>query len=424
MKTKPKIAILQHFSTFQPGYALHVGWLERAKLLKYFDQDFDFLVNADCPPAIFPNQLNVLEQPPIGTTGMFDDKHRVINLEIFNTLVTHFENLYHDILQQYDIVMTGDILYQRRGMFLPQNQAYRNITSTLSDKRKYLNWVHSRWKTPNIHAEYPETLLYSNLDHPNSYMVYMNETELNGLAKTYHTKKVACVYNPKDFRSFNDFHSYSWKICKLLDVPNKDYIQTFPVCSTRLIPKGLTQVVETFAELKRQGAKVALIIANSNASNPDAQFKIEQLMPWYERRLNLKFGKDYIFTSEVFNKEAMPRQVIKDLFSVSNVFVFGSKAEVCPNTLLEAQISGNFVCINSALPIAGEFVDEGDAVFFLSDAFTPGVPDYSTYCEAKNLVDYEEVAKQIRVYAPDVSHKWKYSYERIWNTQLKPLIYE
>ena len=41
----PKVAILTHFGNFQSGYALHVGWLERARMMNKFGVDFDFLVN-------------------------------------------------------------------------------------------------------------------------------------------------------------------------------------------------------------------------------------------------------------------------------------------------------------------------------------------------------------------------------------------
>ncbi|MDY7035066.1 MAG: hypothetical protein SV375_02715 [Thermodesulfobacteriota bacterium] len=404
-----KIAILSHFGSFQAGYALHVGWLERARLLKYFDQDFDFLVNEQCKDAeIYPHVKKCLGN--ISTNKPFNER------------VHFFEEMYKKTLMPYDIVLTPDLIYQKKNNFLAQNQAMRNAAKKL--KCKWFHWIHSAWIVRPFVLSYPESLRFTPME--NSTIVYMNESEKAGVARMYDISRenVSCVYNPKDYRSFNDFHPLSWTITRILDIPNKNVVQIFPHCSTRMDAKGIDAIVRVHAALKRQGASVALVFANANGRKVEREICAKKA--WIKTQ-GLVEGQDFFFTSDITEWAPFPRKAVSDIFNVANLFVFASWREVSPNVLLEAKISGNLLVLGNLLPCSAEYGGP-DAIYFDSTAKTPGVQDghhgdllVVTYRDEKNYFD--SLALQIMNRLPSRKHLWEFSYEQIWHEQLRPLLY-
>jgi hypothetical protein len=406
---QPKIAILSHFGTFQAGYALHVGWLERARLLERMGQDFDFLVSENMTPGLYPHQKSVL-------VGL--DKNKSFGSRVEKQL-----DNYRDVLKPYDVILTADLLYQSKGHFLVWNEALRQADSWFAEggnHKRWLHWIHSAWVEPNRSAPYPECLRFKEM--PRSTMVYMNESELNGVRWMYGTDKVACVYNPKDFRSFHNFTPLAWDITEQLDLPSKDVVQVFPHCATRQKAKGADAVLQAHAALKKAGAKVGLVMAVSNAKQVD--FEVARLEE-YAKRLGLVPGEDVLWTHRLTDWRPVDRQTVANLFLASNLFVFGSWREVCPNVLLEAKVSGNLLVVSSNLPCAYEFAGD-DALYFDGSHKSPGVPDAKDGPDeyVAKQTQWDALAQRILKRLPPQDHKWQYSYERIWHDQLKPLIYK
>jgi len=422
---KKRIAILALFRQFDDGYALSVGWLERARLLQYFNQDFDFYVQSNCKSDIYPNAKKVLPHP--------------LEKEPFESKVAQYEKVFLEYLQDYDCILTADLMYQRKGNFLPANQAMRNVEPKL--KAKWFHWVHSAY-TNRLRSQYPESLRFTGM--PNSTMVYMNNSEKKGLEQMYQIQsdEIACVYNPKDYRSFNRFVDDSWDICKRLDIPNKDIIQIFPHCSTRMTAKGIDPIIRTFEALKRKGKKVALIFANSHAKSMLRQLQQKKKGLG---RIGLIEGEDYVFTHDImFEKygdyRALSQQAVADLFKVSNLFVFASWREVCPNVLLEAKINDNLLVVNEKVLPLVEFAGAGynfetangtereGAIYFQATSKTPGVQD-GVRGDMSNIIYknekeyYMRLAKEILRRIPSTKYMWEFSYEKIWQQQFQPLLY-
>ena len=406
---RPRIGILTHFGSFQDGYALAVGWRERARLLEYMDQDFELLVDERCPEGCYPGQRNCLTSIPKD--------------EPFERRARHFQDLYERTLAPYDIVLTADILYQSKGNFLAYNQGLRSAQATFIEqgrRKAFCHWVHSAYNNHKS-APYPESLRYTPM--PDSVMVYMNDCEKSGLARMYGIPEdcVQVVYNPKDFRSFHNFHPLAWKICRTLDIPNKDIVQVFPHCTTRADAKGAREVIRAIAACKRQGAKVALILANANARR--MSFEIHRKKELCEE-VGLVEGEDYLYTSDIIDQKGpLPRAAVANLFLVSNVFVFGSWREVCPNVLLEAKISGNLLVVSQDLAPGVEFAGPR-AIYFRSSAKKPGIPDGPGDMRRVRQTDkdWDDLARTIIDKAPSREHLWDFSFERIWEDQFSPLL--
>lgn len=408
MEQMPAIGILTHFNSFQAGYALAVGWLERARLLDYMGVDFGFLVNETAAKGMYPNQREVLG--------------RISANEPFEKRVEFFVDNYMDVLEPYDIILTADLIYQGKGNFLAWNAAMREANRRFKKQGKpkfWCHWIHSGW-TNHKNAPYPEILRYKMME--DSILVYMNRSEQRGVMNQYKAAKqdVWCVHNPKDIRSFREFDPLAWEVTTKLNLADKDIIQILPHCSTRASAKGVSEVGAIFGALKRAGRKVALILANANARSAafDIQLKKDQFKSY-----GLEDGKDFLFTSDLTENAApLPRKAVADLFGVSNLFAFASWREVCPNVLLEARISGCQLAVSTGLPCAKEFGGDG-AIYFDSTAKLPGIPDGKNDMK-KVRSNWDRIASTIIPKVPDRSHMWEYSFERIWTTQFKPLLDE
>lgn len=415
-----KVAILSHFQGFAPGYALAVGWYERARVLEYYGKsfgiEFDFFTAKNCPEGCYPNQKAVLATVP--GSKPFDYK------------VDIFTKQYLELLGSYDVVLTADIIYQRKGNFLAWNQAMRNASKHL--KAWWCHWIHSSWtnRPSMLNLKDPDHLRYTMMDR--SFLVYLNSYEIKQVATMYDTpeKNVRVVYNNKDPRVFFDFHPHSWTIVKQLSLFDKDVISVFPHCSTRMDAKGFDGVIAVIAALKRRGLKVGLVFCNANARKvqPEIMQK-KQLM----LKMGLHEGEDYMFTHDLDNWKPMPRKVIRDLMRISNIFTFASWRETTGNIFQEAQISGNLLVLNGNLPCLRELATKipGKVVWLNTSYKTPGVRDGTT--GDLQQVDYhptpEEyfdhlIEHEIMPKLEDKHYQWDFSFERIWMTQFWPLLRE
>ena len=401
-----KIAILSHFGSWRAGYALHVGWRERARLLARYGVDFDFLVDETCPSGTFPHQLNVLRKADAGT---FADK------------AAFYAQWYSGVLNKYDIIITPDIFYQVGGDFLAYNAGLRAAQAHRQVPWVILNWMHSAWLEPRG-LEYPDSLRFAPI--PNSITVYMNSAELEGAARMHSAEHVHCVHNPKDPRTFFNLHEDSIRIANKLRFWEKDFIQLAPACSTRVYSKGLIPVLNTFAELKRRGNNIALVLALSSATTDNGSFN-ELLLQERIEDLGLSYADDIVITSMLFeDKRDTPREVIADLFRLSNVYIAASWRDVCPNSLIEAAISGNYLLINRRVPALLEIASAYRHFAFDGTARIPGSWD----ADADNIIgdddklDITPLADAIEANAISKRNIWEFSHEVIWEREFKPLL--
>jgi hypothetical protein len=195
--------------------------------------------------------------------------------------------------------------------------------------------------------------------------------------------------------------------------------------------KGIMSVVRVFAALKRAGYTVAIIFAQGNSRK--MQMEIARLKDTMRNRYNLIDGEDYLFTCDILRKfEPLPRQAVSDLYKVANLFVFGSWRETVGNCFQEAKISGNLMVVNKGLPVMLEMNSPNDTIFFTTDYSTPGVRDGAWgnlqrvhYGESGSEEDkyFDGLAEQILGRVQSRKHLWQFSYDWIWENQLRPLIY-
>lgn len=410
-----KVAVLTHFQGFPPSYALAVGWHERAVMLKYFGVDFDFFVAKNCKEGLYPNQKAVLKTIP--GSRPFDYK------------VEQFTEQYLELLEPYDVVLTADLIYQRKGNFLAYNQAMRNTAEKI--KAWWCHWIHSSWteRPSTVNTKDPDSLRYTMM--PRSFLVYLNAAEAPNLQQMYQTdlRFIRVVHNPKDPRVFLNMHPFSVSIIDRLKLYGKDAVCIFPHCSTRMDAKGIDGVIDIMAALKRKGCSIGLVFCNANARK--VQQEIAQKKT-YMANQGLVENEDYMFTHDMDKYKPMPRKVIRDLLQVSNVFIFASWRETTGNAFQEAQITDNLLVLNKNIPCLHELArDDNKRVWLDFSHKTPGRQDGKTgdfqlvnYHPTKSEYFDSFVWTDIIPKLPSKRYMWSFSMEKIWYGQFKPLLEE
>jgi len=261
---------------------------------------------------------------------------------------------------------------------------------------------------------------------PNSKIVYMNETDALRIAESYGATldDVRVVYNTKDVRDFFSFGEIASKLMEDNDLLGADIMQVFPFSTPRHEGKQIKKVIRLFANLKKLGHKVKLVLATAHAGrHPNI---IQELREYGESVMLDK--DDLIITAEQGFPHGIPRDAIANLFQISDLFIFPSTSEVCPNVLLEASLAGNFLVINESLPCLKEFCSPKalNNWGFSSVHFNVNFPDNKA--EAKW---YREVAKIIagELLKERTYHTKKYAYRHynfkyIFEKQFLPMISE
>lgn len=259
-----------------------------------------------------------------------------------------------------DIILEHDLIFQ--GWFLPYCVAIHKLAK--ESKIKWFHWIHS---VPNLMPkglEYPHTLRYQLP--ANSKLVYLNNNNLIRAAEAYSIwpKDVRIVFNSVDPRLFWKIQPLTEQIINKYPVLEADFLQVYPVSSTRMVDgKQIKVVIEIFAHLKKLGYKVCLIVPNAHANADREKQTIQELLD-YSSKLGL-LRTEVIFTSlEAKEWElGVPKEVVSDLFKLSNLFIFPTRSENCPLILLEAMLSGCILILNNSVPALREF-GQDNALYF------------------------------------------------------------
>jgi len=289
---------------------------------------------------------------------------------------------------------------------------------------KWLHWIHS---VPNLGAgkEYPY-----NTQHTlpvNSKLVYLNNVDIVRAAEAYGLwpKDVRVVHNALDPRGFNNTHPLVTQLIDKYDLLSADFMQTYPVSTTRMMGgKGMGVLIKVFAALKNEGKKVKLVVCNAHA-NADTEKETIKKVQDYALELGLT-TQEVIYTSlegEEY-EQGVPREVVSQLFQLSNLFVFPSTSENCSLILLEAMLSGNILILNDSVKAMREFGRE-NALYFKFGGIHESVEheDEESYLRDVARIIIAELFVNRTLKATNYI-KQKFNYDKIFLDQIQPLFYE
>lgn len=359
MNKQIKVGILTTFSDFKPEYSLASVVKHQLVALKKYGYD----------PVLFVLNIFKSDEVPDGVEvrkivpQLMLEPYSQGNIENLEKDVAKAQKAFEENMADIDVMLTHDIIFINS--YLPYNVAIREGMAGKLSSVKWLHWMHSAPSFRNLDDSVWDNLVTLP---KNSRLIYMNHTDVIRAAEMYHVlpKDVRTIFNPMDIREIYNFHPLTRELIEDYDLMGKDFIATYPLSSTRMDQHGkqLSKAIWIMSELKKKGKKVALIVPNAHANADREKDKIEE-MHQYAGSKGLE-RRELIFTSlhDVPKWEhGVPHEVVVNLFTLGNLFIFPTVSENCPLVLLEAMASKNILVLNQSFPALKDFGQE-NAMYF------------------------------------------------------------
>ena len=414
------IAIFTTFVDFNPQYSLTGIVRDQINmLLKHGYKPVLFVVKGCKDLDSLPEGVEVRAIVP--QMPLKDYQLGVQKQPTFDGQVEQATNALKDHFKDFDIVITHDIIFQT--WFIPFNQAIRNIGKEYPNI-KWLHWCHSA-PSAHVNAEYPHTLRFSGMT--NSIYISMNYADIELFAKMFNVPmgNVQVVYNCRDIYGFFGMNDFSIKLIEKYDLLNTDVLTVYP---TRLSTgKNIEISVHLMAKMQELGRNAKLVICNSYSNALSEKSYASQL-----KKMAKEWGlpEENLIITSMEGKEwelGVPHQTIKDLMSISNLFMLPSKSEGCSLILLEAALTKNLIVLNNLLPSLHEF-GENDVVYIDCDMVRAGKQTTVNYHPSRDAHLKERANQILQVLDNNpalnmfLRIRKKFNPEWIYKNQLEPLL--
>jgi glycosyltransferase involved in cell wall biosynthesis len=355
-----KVGILTTFSNFNSEYSLTTVVQSQLRMLvKYGYNPVLFVLNIFRDEDKVPEGVEIRKIVP----QLLLEPYGQHNLDSLDSDVEKARTAFEENMQDIDVMLCHDIIFINS--YLPYNIALRQAIDTKLGNVKWLHWMHSGPSFCNLDGSVWDNLYTLP---KNSRLIYMNYTDQLRAAEMYHTfpSNVRTVFNAMDIRDLYEFHPLSRELSDAYDLMSADIVVSYPLSSTRMDVAGkqLSKAIRVVAEIKKRGKSVRFIVPNAHANGQREKDKIEEMY-----QLAQEHGlerRELIFTS-LHDKpkweHGVPHEVVRDMFTLSNVFIFPSYSENCPLVLLEAMAGTNVLVLNQDFPAFKDFCGN-DALYF------------------------------------------------------------
>ncbi len=341
-----RVAILTTFQEFNPYYSL-TGIVKDqvAMLLKYGHHvnlyvAENFSGGASLPSEWQSNPLFALkpEIPHYHLTDYFSIKDIP---EYLPTLAIEWADRLRPSIEESDIVLTHDFIFT--GWFLPYAMMVRELSKPDHMKRvKWLHWIHS---VPSGRRDWWSIREYGGthkIAYPNASDALLVAEQFRGILQD-----VRVIPHIKDMRTWFDFDP---ETCSFIEqypaVMQSSFVQILPASADRMSAKRVDDVIRIFGNLKSAGFSVCLVIANQWATTVRWKEDIAE----YRHVANLcnLTPDEVIFTSEYKAptfETGLPKRMLRELFQLSNLFIFPTREESFGLVVPEAALSGGVLLV-------------------------------------------------------------------------------
>lgn len=314
---KPRVGILTSFTGASESYSL----------VNVVRVQIEMLVNSGYRPILFVSESFPYDEPGVWSGTKVEIRRVGFHHDDVETITTKLRNNTADI----DVMLCHDIV------FLRQNEKWGTAVRTLAKETpiSWIHWQHSRGDGKEEPCE-------------NSWYAYPNNGDLEHVASLNGTTldRVVYVPHPLDF-VYLEWPDLAIQIAEDTGHPFADVAITLPTRLDR--QKQIEKVVRIAAGCKKAGKSVSVIFADAFATGDRfLQYKKDVIEIAKEQNV---FG-EVIFLGEKYEecKYATPREVVKALFEMSNLFIQPSNAETSSLVVMEAALAGNLVIVNSDFP--------------------------------------------------------------------------
>lgn len=420
----PTVGILTTLADFKPEYSIAGVVNTQLKMLRKYNYPVVlFVLN------IFHDEANVPEGVEIRkiVPQLILEPYAEFKLGNLEPDVEKAKLAFAENMKDIDVMLTHDIIFINS--YLPYNEALRRgIREGSLSHIQWLHWMHSGPSFRNLDGSVLDDL-HTLPD--NSKLIYMNNTDILRAAEHFNTlpKNVRMVYNTMDIRDLYHFHPLTHDLIEAYDLMKPQYLASYPLSTTRMddIGKKLRKAIRIMAELKRRGNSVAFIIPNAHANAQHEKDAIEEM---YQYAWNLGLTRQELIFTSLFQapkwEQGVPHEVVMNLFTLSNLFLFPSHSENCPLVLLEAMAAKNMLVLNGDFPAFYEFGKENAQYYRFGSTVAPSpeFPDGEDKYFKDIALLIESEYSQNRALKAQTRIRQEFNEDYIFKHQLEPAIAE
>lgn len=459
---KPRVLILTSLTDFDRAYSIATVALDQCRMLHMYDYPYAMSVlenfNEEYKDAIKTEKLNIrynLPQTFLHTYGETEKPKEDGEVKTsdgrpvpgFEKQVTVHADGYVKEIEKFkpDVVITHDLMFQAG--HLTQNAAVRKCIERFKDIR-WLHWVHSAPSYQPANTCYPSTLRFRGA--PRSKFVYLNQTDLQnyGCMINESTENLHVVYNSRDIRASLGMAPETWVLCDRYRLLESDIVQTYAFSAGRWRAKGVEELICMFGHFKRMQLKPKLVLCTAHTNTPKIDDKYLREIEGAATYHGLDIDDDVIITSRFADemiavareqqnvdeiqrwqrwRYSVPQRIVRDLFHLSDLFIFPSQSENCSLIQAEAAIAGNYMVLNRNFAPMLEFAPRNVLTYeFSINRVRPDPPKVPK----ANPVYYEHVARELfielqksRLYHSRRYAMRAYSFDWVFKKQLEPLLW-
>lgn len=337
-----KVTIFSTFYSVDRAYSLTTVVEEQLKMFVDHGYPVDLIVTDTFEPSGYFAH-------PLVTLRKIKDVSRSNEGELpedWEEQVNRNEAELTEILKDTDVCITHDVIYQPAHLIF--NIASRRIAERRGKTLRWLHWIHSA-TSPAVRCSKEGARAIIQQKFPHAFICYPNAGDIPRVARNfgYEEDEVKVVHHPTDIPDYLGFHELSKRIYRERKLQEADVIMVYPIRLDR--GKQVQHVIKTLGAMKRDGRTVRGIIMDFHSTGGDKVIYRQEL-----KAIAKDWGvaEDILFTSE-FDKSteySCPREVVRDMMLVSNIYIHPSTSETYSLTTQEAAICKNFLCLNQDFP--------------------------------------------------------------------------
>jgi len=342
-----RVAILTTFTNFDTTYSLCIVVAEQVRMLVANGYEPVVIVKEGFRAEdVFAFKEVTLRYIPVVPSSNYIGE--AVD-ETFKEDVKKLKEAVIKNLQDVDVVITHDLIYQPESLKL--NFACRQAIEEDEHvkKIKWLHWIHSATSPQTLGKELQQNDAYFDTvskKFPNSFVVFPNAYSTPRVARNFGVEEdqVKVVHHSTNLPSFCQWDGLMTKLVMDKNMLQADAIAVYPIRLDR--GKQVEVVIKIMAQLKKLNYSVRVIIVDFHSTGGDKVTYREEL-----KKIGIDWGLndfDLTFSSEFHEswKTNVPRKVVHDLFELSNVFIMPSKSETYSLITQEAALCGNILMLN------------------------------------------------------------------------------
>lgn len=414
------IAILTNFQDFNPGYSL-TGIVEDqiTMLLRHGHKVHLFVCeNYNDEYDNFADGCELHRTVPFGhLTDYKSEKditpeHVALSEKVRDVLLLELKKCQIEVVFTHDWVFTGWNLPYAKGI---------KLAGFAMPQVRWCHWVHS---VPSQLFDWWKIKEYGH----GHKIIFPNGTDAIRVAEAFQgeLEDVRIVPHIKDPRSWYEFDS---ETCRFIDdhpkVMQADCVQVYPASTDRLSAKRVDVILRMFAEIKKRGLTVCLVIANQWATGREEQ---QPLKPFYNQaaKHGLEKDQEFIFTSEWDPDRygtGIPRKMLRELQLLQNLFIYPTREESFGLVGPEAALGSPFMVLNRNLDMMSEVFGNNGLYFDFGSFHNNFEPPHKDYYRDLAIIVLGRMYNNETIRTSTFCRK-AYNYDALYIHVYEPLLME